>query len=161
MPDQRQFPGFSIMWPESGPGSADKCDQAFGAMFGRVQRNELVKRSDTNAVNLDLSWWQKRYWYFGATDVIWTVPAGINSPVDVGFDQDNARAPLTARGSLVIEVWQWGNGKVQIAHDVGITILKAASLSSLRTDGLGTGVRLELAPSDESPAYMHVAAIGG
>lgn len=158
---QRSIPSFPMMWPPQGPGLGHKQDHFNGAMKGRVMLCDSAIREISNNRVLSTDDFQKIWYYNNASDTSWTLPASVNTPMDVGVDEDNNRAPITAEGSLRMEIWQVAAGKVTVVLNAAYTVFKASTLTSLRTNGPGTGLLVTVFPPSFTPKYVHVLAIGG
>lgn len=136
------WPGFPLADPDSGEAlDGAKIDQAFGHLYAYKSLTPSEGRSSTSAWTLTANDLNTMWDYEGVSNVTWTIPAGLNPPQQVGVDGDGL--PITAEGSLWLKIVQISTGQVTLAFGSGLTVVKPASLSTVRTDGVGTGLFLE------------------
>jgi hypothetical protein len=136
------WPDFPLANPASGEAiDGAKVDQAFGHLYAYKALTPSEGRSSTSAWTLSANDLNTMWDYEGASNVTWTIPAGLNPPQQVLIDSDGT--PVTAEGTLWLKIVQISTGQVTLAFGDGLTVVKQSSLSTVRTDGVGTGLFVE------------------
>lgn len=135
------WPGFPLADPASGEAiDGAKIDQAFGHLLAYKSVTPAETRGTASAWTLTANDLNTVWVYESGSNTTWTIPAGLNPVQQVGIDGDGL--PITAEGALWLRVVQKSSGEVTLSIDGSLTTLKQSGLSTIRTNGVGTGLFL-------------------
>jgi hypothetical protein len=130
-------PGFNIHGPTSGGIASDSADRVLAHLKcyttflpAEIVGSATAKTFDDNDLNT--------LWGYSASgDVSWTLPDGLNPPLVWGPGVNDY-----AEGAQPIIISQHGSGKVTLIVGSGLSVVKPADLTELRTNGPGTGLSI-------------------
>lgn len=128
------WPGFPILDPVTGDAiDGAKGDQALGHLYAYRSVVPAEVRAVSTAWTLTANDLDTYWGYNHGSNVTWTLPAGLNPVIDVSSVD-------TASGGRWILIEQHGTGQVTVTIDAALTVIKPAALTTIRTDGVGTGL---------------------
>lgn len=118
------------------PPSGRTLDDATGYFLQSIERTPETWVTEAGPVTLTAKSFGRRHLYLNAGNSVWTLPKGLNLPLNLGVDKDGL--PITFEASMMLEIWQLGNGYVTLSLDSSMTLYKESGLANIRTNGVNT-----------------------
>lgn len=134
------WPGLPV-FDSGSPFLSDKADQALSHLYDYKEIIPCETRSNTSAWSMTENDINTLWSYSGSTDVVWTLPDGINS---------------NTNGAKYLIAMQESTGRITLNFGSGFTgaIIKPAGLTTVQTAGSGRALYALLWPSPLNKVWV-------